>query len=66
MNDFIKSWEEAPLYMSLKMAGKIVGLNANYLSLMARKRQFPAFKVGDSWRVDKEDLKAYLENRKNM
>lgn len=66
MKDDISSWDEAPLFMSLSTAGKIVGLNANYLSVLVRKNQFPAFKIGDSWRVDKEELRAYIEKRKAL
>ena len=64
MKDDIRSWDEAPLFMSLSTAGKIVGLNANYLSVLVRKNQVPAFKIGDSWRVDRDELLCYIERRK--
>lgn len=64
MNQYIRNWEDVPLYMDLSTAGEIVGLNPNYLSILARKHKFPAFKIGDSWRVDRDELLCYIERRK--
>lgn len=31
---------------------------------LLKRREITAFKVGDQWRIDEEDLKAYIKKKK--
>lgn len=64
MKTNMTNWNDVPLIMDLPTVSSLVGLNPNYLAILARKNELPAFKVGDSWRVDKEDLLCYISKQK--
>jgi excisionase family DNA binding protein len=50
------SWDEVPVIMDIPMAARIVGQHPDYIKKRAQKGDFPAFKVGSQWRVEKETL----------
>lgn len=60
-----RNWDEIPLFFDLSMAAVITGYDYEYLAKLARKGEFPAFKIGERvWTVDKEDLKDFIQSRK--
>lgn len=61
----ITSWDPIPLIMDLPLAGQIVGLHPEYLRKLSNEGKFPAYKISEnSWRIDKEDLRLWLESKK--
>lgn len=46
--------------ISLEEASKLTGLNQEYLSLLARKGNIDAFKIGRKWMTTKKALEKYL------
>lgn len=65
MSKIIKSWDEVPLIMDLAFASVLLGQAPGTLKLQAERGTFPAFKQGNQWRVEKDDLRAHIEKRKN-
>lgn len=61
----ITSWDDVPIVMDLVMAGRIVGLTPDRLSILSRRGEFPATKIGKEWRVEKDELLAYMRSRRN-
>ena len=63
-NRIITNWDEVPVIFDIPYAAVILGVTSEYLQQLARKDEFPAFKVGREWRIEKEDFRKYLENLK--
>ena len=58
------SWDEVPVLMDLVYAARLVGYTPEYLQVLCkpgRKNRFPAGKIGNQWRVEKEALMNYLK-----
>lgn len=59
------SWEELPLILNLAEASILTGLGCERLRQLCKAGELPGFKVGKGWRVDKNDLQAWMnENKK--
>jgi len=56
------NWEEVPCVMTLQEAANLVREGCESLKIKARKGQFPAYKQGKFWRVEKERLQKYMAN----
>lgn len=61
----ITKWDDVPIVMDLVMAARIVGFTPDRLSILSRRDEFPATKVGSEWRVEKDELIAYMRLRRN-
>lgn len=57
----VTSWENVPVIIDLPYACRIVGKSYDGLKKLCANGKFPAFKVGGEWRVDKDQLKAFIE-----
>lgn len=60
---YITNWEELPIIFDLPHASVLVGLGAERLRQLSKAGRFPAKQIGNSWRVDREEFKAWWENR---
>ncbi len=60
----ITSWNEVPIIMDLPMAARIVGQTPETLKSRAQKGNFPAYKEGGEWRVEKEELIKHIERNR--
>ena len=50
------SWDEAPVILTPKDAGILLGLSEQSIRMRCRKGKLPAIKIGKLWRIDKEKL----------
>ena len=54
------NWDEVPIVMDLPMASRIVGSTPESLKRRALNGTFPAYKEGKNWRIEKDQLRAYM------
>ena len=57
-------WEDVPVVIDLPYLAIILKLSYVHLTNLCKKGQLPAFKVGDSWRVEKGDLIEWINQKK--
>jgi Fic family protein len=60
LDSYLRVIEEPRVY-SLAEAGKVTGIDADYLGLLARRGILPAFKRGGRWFVTEGDLRLYVD-----
>ena len=60
----ITDWNSVPVIMDLAFASMLLGRTPESLKQLAQKGMLPAFKLGAEWRIDKDDLKKYIEESK--
>ena len=56
----ITTWNDVPIVMDLPMASRIVGLSYECLKKRAQRGDFPAYKEGKQWRVNKAALRKHV------
>lgn len=59
----IQQWQELPIIFDLPLASRLVGLGAERLRQLCREGSFPAKKIGNSWRVDREEFITWWNNQ---
>ena len=57
-------WEDVPVIIDLPYVSMLVGLTYEYLTTLCKKGKLPAFKIGNSWRVEKSDLIDWINKQK--
>lgn len=57
------SWDNIPVEFSLEYASLIVDVSYTTLVKWAQAGEFPAYKIGDQWRVNKDTLILYIHER---
>lgn len=63
----IYSYDELPVIMDITLAALLLGYDEEYLTKMARQKKFPAFQPfdkGGGWRIHKEDLLSWLQEKR--
>ena len=50
--------------LSPEQVGSILGLKPGTVCQMLRERKLPGMKIGKAWRVEEEDLRAYISQQK--
>ena len=63
-NGNITSWDKVPIVMDLPYAARIVGVTPENLKKRCQRGQFPAYKEGALWRVEKDELRNYMRMRR--
>lgn len=58
---YIYSWDEIPLVVDPAYIAILLGCTTDLICKMLRNGKIKGFKVGDLWRVKKEDLKDFME-----
>ena len=53
-------------YLTLRQVGEKLQIKKETLRRKAKNGEFPAFKLGGSWRVDPDDLAEYIEESKTV
>ena len=48
------SWEEVPVLMDCIMAGQLLGITPDYVSMLCRKGTLEAVKLGKNWLIRKD------------
>jgi excisionase family DNA binding protein len=57
------AWERVPVVMDLSYAAVLLGVSLDRLRKLAQRGEFPAFKVGKLWRVNKTDMLSYIQKQ---
>jgi excisionase family DNA binding protein len=60
---FATDWNEVPLVMDLAYAAVLMGVTVEYLQKLSRNKEFPAFKFGRVWRIERDRFREYLEKQ---
>lgn len=61
---FVYNWDAVPVVVDLPYVACIFGVSVECLKKWSQNGEFPAFKAGKLWRVNKADLIDYIENQK--
>lgn len=64
MQKYETTWDRVPVVFDLPYAATLLGVSLDRIRKLAQRGEFPAFKVGKLWRVNKTDMLAYLEHQK--
>ena len=56
---FIYKWDDIPVLIDCKLAATILGVSNETVRLACVKGELPAFKIGDTWRINKNRFMAY-------
>lgn len=59
--DYIYNWDEVPLILDIPSLMQLLGCSREKIRLECKSGRLPAFKVGDMWRVRKDDFIAYTK-----
>ena len=62
----ITDWNQVPVVMDLPFAARIMGKSPESLKARCIKGDFPAFKDGKLWYVEKAALRAYIDGNSVM
>ncbi|WP_449074563.1 helix-turn-helix domain-containing protein [Ruminococcus sp.] len=62
----ITNWDEVPVCIDIPYAARLLRFNTDYTSRLAAKGKIPARKVGNSWRIDKDELKELINPRADV
>ncbi|MBR4544300.1 MAG: helix-turn-helix domain-containing protein [Lachnospiraceae bacterium] len=52
-------WDDIPVLIDCKLAAAILGVSPETVRLACVKGELPAFKIGDTWRINKNRFMAY-------
>lgn len=58
------NWDEVPLVLSTKQVADVLSIHINTVKRLITRGELPAAKIGRVLRVDKADLKQYLDKSK--
>lgn len=59
--DYIYNWDAVPLIVDIPYLMRLLGCSREKVRMECQSGRLPAFKVGDMWRVRKDDLIAYTK-----
>lgn len=59
MKKSITNWNDVPVIFDLAFASILCGKSVVRLRQLASKGLFPAYKIGNEWRVRKEDFRVW-------
>ena len=54
-----------PPWMGLARVASLLGVHRRTLNYWAANGAIPAYKIGGQWRVDREELRKWLQDRHN-
>ena len=54
------SWDELPLVLTTEEASALLRVHINTIKKMCNEGRLPANKVGRDWRIDRDELHAFL------
>ena len=59
--DYIYRWDDVPLIVDTYYVADLFKCSARLIRAECQKGKLKAFKVGDMWRINKDDLIAYTK-----
>jgi len=67
MKRYPVSWDEVPIIVDLPYVARLLEVTPETVRKWCIKKIFPGIKFGEKeWRVDKDDLRAYMRQNKAM
>lgn len=60
MSKFTTRWDDVPVVVDLPYASVLLQLHPETLRKLAVAGEFPAVKIGNTWRIEKNKLKQYM------
>ena len=61
----ITNWDQVPIIMDIPMVARILGYHPERIRQLIKLNKIPAYKIGQSWRIEKQDLIDYLHSGRN-
>lgn len=61
---FYKSIDELPVQMDLACLSRLTGLSPEWIRQLCKSGQLPAYQIGRTWYVDKDDYIAWKNDKK--
>ncbi|TQI66227.1 helix-turn-helix domain-containing protein [Clostridium sp. KNHs216] len=58
------AWERVPVVFDLPYAATLLNVSLDRIRKLAQRGEFPAFKIGKLWRVNKADMLDYIDRQK--
>ena len=58
-NNYVTNWDEIPVIIDPPYVAHLLGCSRENVRKMCQSGKLKAFKVGDMWRIRKDDLIAY-------
>lgn len=59
-NKFVTSWDDVPVIIDVPYLAHLIGCSYEIARKMCQRGTIKAFKVGDMWRIRKEDVFEYM------
>lgn len=59
----VTDWSTVPVVMDIPLAARIIGQTPERIRKKCINGQFPAYKEGSEWRIEKELLIAYMRSK---
>ena len=63
--NFVYSWDEVPVIIDPPYVAHLLGCSRENVRKMCQNGTLKAFKVGDMWRIRKDDLIAYTMGKQD-
>lgn len=60
--NFITDWDSVPIVVDLAYVSSLLGVSNEYARRLVNNGTIKAFKVGKLWRINKTDLKNFVES----
>jgi excisionase family DNA binding protein len=66
MSDTYKNWDDLPLALTTKEVAEVLRVTETTVKNMLNAGTIPAAKFGRAWRINRDDLLAYLRGQKPL
>lgn len=60
--NLIYNWDDVPIVIDPPYAARLLGCSVQLIRKNCQSGKIPAFKIGDMWRIRKEDIIAYTNS----
>ena len=64
-NKYVYSWDEVPIVVDIPYVAWVLGVTPETVRKECQRGNLKAFKVGEMWRIRKDDLIAYTMRKQN-
>jgi len=59
----VLDWDSVPIIFDIPMAARILGVTPEGIKRRCQLGEFPAFKDGKLWRIDRDEFREYLRQK---
>ena len=61
----IINWDEVPVIIDVPYVARLLAMNPDYVTGLAKANKIPAFKIEKLWRFKKNEIEQYMEEHRN-